>query len=103
MRPWRKADGIRAGRYVQLTVQDTGEGMSEDVQAKMFEPFFTTKPVDRGTGLGLSVVHGIVKQGGGHVLVESQLGAGTTVTVWLPAVTPAPELPASPAAGQNSS
>jgi PAS domain S-box-containing protein len=72
------------GRYVCLSVQDTGTGMSEQVQARAFEPSFTTKP--RGTGLGLATVARIVQDAGGHVRLESQPGVGTTVSVILPAL-----------------
>jgi PAS domain S-box-containing protein len=72
------------GAYVAITVVDTGIGMSPDTAAKVFDPFFTTKEVGKGTGLGLSMVYGFVKQSGGHVEIETGLGAGTTITLYLP-------------------
>ncbi len=75
---------IRTGRYVLITVTDTGSGMSEEVRVRAFEPFFTTKPPGAGTGLGLSMVYGFVKQSGGNVQIYSDLGLGTSVRVFLP-------------------
>lgn len=77
---------LKAGRYVRLSVEDTGVGMSPEVQQHLFEPFFTTKGKEKGTGLGLPIVYGIVTQGAGHIEVESQLGQGTRVDVYLPVV-----------------
>ena len=77
-------DGESPGDYVAISVKDTGVGIPEDVLAKVFDPFFTTKPVGKGTGLGLSQVHGFANQAGGFVKVESRLGEGTAVTIFLP-------------------
>ncbi|MFO0582327.1 MAG: PAS domain S-box protein [Anaeromyxobacter sp.] len=80
----RRSPLLSGREWVALAVRDTGSGMSDAVKAHLFEPFFTTKPVGKGTGLGLASVHGIATQAGGHVLVESDEGKGTTVEVFLP-------------------
>lgn len=77
-------DAPPAGDYVAISVSDAGSGMSPDVLAKAFEPFFTTKSVGKGTGLGLSQVYGFAKQSRGHIEIQSAVGKGTTVTIYLP-------------------
>jgi CheY-like chemotaxis protein len=97
----RTASEPEPGRYIALSVKDTGPGMSEDVMERAFEPFFTTKPLGKGSGLGLSQVLGLAKQLGGGVRLDSQPGHGVEVTVYLP-ISPQPkaagplELPAEP-------
>ena len=81
--------GLKPGVFVAVTVQDNGEGMSREVQERAFEPFYTTKGIGRGSGLGLSQVYGFATQSGGHVAIDSALGHGTTVTLYLPIVSAA--------------
>ena len=86
--------GLQVGPHIRLTIQDNGIGMSSDVLERMFDPFFTTKPIGEGSGMGLSVVHGIVANHGGVLLVDSERGKGTKIEVYLPAM-PAPVLDGS--------
>jgi PAS domain S-box-containing protein len=93
--------GLEAGRYIRLSVTDTGEGMDQETLLRATEPFFTTKGVGKGTGLGLSMVHGFAEQSGGRFILHSQKGAGTTAELLLPvaktSTTPIAGTPAPPA------
>lgn len=80
----KSSDGLGKGRYIRLSVEDTGCGMSSELIERAFDPFFTTKPIGQGTGLGLSMVYGFINQTGGHVRVDSQEGRGTRMDLYLP-------------------
>ena len=83
-RPASTPEDVPPGEYVVLSVTDTGTGMTPSVRAQAFDPFFTTKPSGQGAGLGLAMVHGLMQQAGGHLRIESAVGEGTTVKVYLP-------------------
>ncbi|WP_207480213.1 response regulator [Arenibaculum pallidiluteum] len=87
------------GQYVMLAVSDTGSGMAPEVMERAFEPFFSTKPEGQGTGLGLSMVYGFVKQSGGHINIYSEAGQGTTIRLYLPRTHEAEDLAAAMEAG----
>jgi PAS domain S-box-containing protein len=91
--------GLRPGEYIVLSVTDTGSGIPSDILEQVMEPFFTTKDVGKGTGLGLSMVYGFIKQSNGAIRIDSRLGQGTRVEIWLPR---APELSGSSTGGTEA-
>ena len=99
-------EGLPQGRYGVIRVRDSGTGIPPELMTRVFDPFFTTKPIGKGTGLGLSQVFGIARQSGGTAQIESKVGAGTTVSIWLPlteapAETDTPQPKVAAAAGER--
>jgi CheY-like chemotaxis protein len=93
---------LQAGSYVRLSVTDTGPGMPPEVLARVAEPFFTTKARGRGAGLGLAMARGFAEQSGGDLLVESEVGRGTTVKLWFPVAKQAPAAAPAEEAGEDA-
>ncbi len=99
----KKHPGSGIGPHVLITVSDSGHGIDDETLGMVFEPFFTTKPMDQGTGLGLATVYGIIKQGAGSIFAESQVGVGTTFSIYLPVAKREPEDLQSTARSESSS
>jgi len=77
-------DGLAAGEYIEIAISDTGTGMTPEVLEKVFDPFFTTKPIGQGTGLGLSMIYGFIRQSNGYIQIDSTVGKGTSIALYLP-------------------